>query len=239
MATQTLVGSNSGPNWPRRMMLVGSIVLSVLVLAAMAFKIFQPVQVLPRIRLAPGFALIDQDGRRLTNEDLRGQVTLYSFAYTRCPPETCAPANQVMADIQRQRGQIDLGGVPLRLVTISVDSERDTPQSLKTYAAEQGADPQVWRFTAAKDPLLLKTIVGSGFEVYYQSLSSGEIRLDPTFILVDGWGIIRGEYRYATLSSDTERILRHLNVLGDEIKNSTGPSHLAYEAAHLFLCYSH
>ncbi len=239
MTTETLVVSNSGPDWSRRAKLAGGVLLSALVLAAMAFKIFQPVQVLPRIRLAPGFALIDQDGQQVTNEDLRGQVTLYSFVYTRCPLETCGAANQVMAEIQRQRGQIDLGGAPLRLMTISVDSQRDTPETLKAYAARQGADPQVWRFAVAKDPRLLKTIVGGGFEVYYQSLDSGEIRLDPAFILVDGWGIIRGEYRYATLSSDTERILRHLNVLGDEIKNSTGASRLAYEAAHLFLCYSH
>jgi len=33
-----------------------------------AFAIFQPIKVLPRIQLAPGFILLDQDAQRLTNE---------------------------------------------------------------------------------------------------------------------------------------------------------------------------
>ena len=52
-------------------------------LGVMAFTIFEPIQVLPRIRLAPGFAMTDQAGDRLTSEDLRGEIVLYSFAYTR------------------------------------------------------------------------------------------------------------------------------------------------------------
>jgi protein SCO1 len=239
MATDTQAIPQAVPNWTRRWIIAGGIFAAVLVLGALAFKIFQPVQVLPRIRLAPGFALYDQDGKRVTNEDLRGQIVLYNFAYAHCPEPACAASNQVMAEIQRRLGEVDTGGAPVKLVTVSVDPEHDLPAALKTYAASQGADPQIWRFVTARDPALLKTIVGSGFEVFYQDQPGGEIKLDPAFILVDGWGIIRGEYRYATLSPDADRILRHLNVLGQEIKYSTGPNRLAYEAAHLFLCYSH
>jgi len=49
---------------------------AILVLGAISFKVFQPVQVVPRIRLAPGFSLIDQNGERLSNEDLRGHFVL-------------------------------------------------------------------------------------------------------------------------------------------------------------------
>ena len=49
----------------------GVVLLAILSVAA--FAVFQPIKVLPRIRLAPGFILTDQDGQRLTNEDLRGQ----------------------------------------------------------------------------------------------------------------------------------------------------------------------
>ena len=45
----------------------------------------QPVQVLPRIRLAPGYALAADDGGVLTSEAGRGTITLYSFL-----PATCA-----------------------------------------------------------------------------------------------------------------------------------------------------
>jgi hypothetical protein len=33
-------------------------------------------------------------------------------------------------------------------------------------------------------------------------------------------------------------VARHLEVVATEAANSSGPSKLAYEAAHLFLCYA-
>ena len=58
---------------------------AIVFLAVGAFVVFQPVQVLPRVRLAPGFTLTDQSGERLTSEDLRGKFVLYSLTYTSCP----------------------------------------------------------------------------------------------------------------------------------------------------------
>jgi len=84
----------------------------------------------------------------------------------------------------------------------------------------------------------LKHIVGGGFEAYYDPQEGGRYNFDPKFALVDGWGIIRGEYRYQTLTPDTVRILRHIQVLADEVHNSQGTASLAYEATHFFLCYT-
>ncbi len=238
MVEKTNDPSEIKSRWPRRLLIAGGVVGAVLVISALAFKIFQPVQVLPRIRLSPGFRFIDQAGQRVTNEDQRGKIVLYTFGYSRCPEADCAVQNQVMADVQARLSEVDTGGVPIELATISVDTRNETPVTLAGYANHLGARPQTWRFFYSTDPKLLKTIVGSGFEVYYEPTETGDFRLDPVFILVDGWGIIRGEYRYSTLTPDVERIVRHLQVLGEEIRNSNGAEKLAYEAAHLFLCYS-
>ncbi len=211
--------------------------IGFMVLGAAAFKIFQPVQVVPRIRLAPGFSLIDQNGNRLTNEDLRGQIVLYNFIYTRCP-EPCANLTQTMQEIQARLDEAELGGIPMTFVTISFDPEYDTPEMLNKYAESIGVDSSQWKFTTTQDASLLKHIIGGGFEAYYTPKEEGGFRFDPKFVLVDGWGIIRGEYRYQTLTPDTDRILRHTRVLANEIHNSQGTASLAYEAAHFFLCYS-
>ena len=68
--------------------------------------------------------------------------------------------------------------------------------------------------------------------------ADGSFKFDPAFVLVDGWGIVRGEYRYQTMTPDSERILRHLGVLAEEVINSQGANSIAYEAAHYFLCYA-
>ncbi|RMF40350.1 MAG: SCO family protein [Anaerolineae bacterium] len=211
--------------------------LSLVAVSALAFKIFQPVQVVPRVRLAPSFHLITQDGESLTSEDLRGTVVLYDFLYTRCPAP-CYDLNATMQEIQSRLDEVLPADVAIKFVTISFDPQHDTPEVLQAYAESLGADTSQWIFATAENPDLLKTILGAGFEVYYQPQEDGSFQFDPHFVLVDGWGIIRGEYRYETLTPNTDRILRHIGVLADEIDNSKGAAELAYEAAHLFLCYA-
>lgn len=223
----------------KRVLLYGLIGLVVLFIAsAFAFAIFQPVKVLPRIRLAPGFALTDQYGQQLTNEDLRGKIVLYNFTYTRCPAP-CRGLDETMLEVQQQLSQTPPGGVLVRLVTISLDPQYDTPETLRGYSESIGADEAIWYFATTTNTSLLKTIVGAGFEVYYASSDEGEsIDLTPAFVLVDSLGIIRGEYQYRTNAPDANRILRHIAVLQEEAQKSIGAGRLVYEAAHLFMCYA-
>lgn len=224
-------------HWTGWLWKAGVAFLLLALVGVLAFKIFQPIQVLPRIRLAPGFALTRQDGGRLTNEDLRGKFVVYSFASTRCG-QACDSMNGMMKQLQDRLPSMNTGGIPVQLVTIMVDPTQDTPEAMAAYARELGADPQRWTFVTLQDPKLLKTIVGGGFEAYYQVNDDGSLSIDPRIVLVDGWGLIRSEYRYQTLRPDIERIVRHLGVLAEEVQNSQGASRLAYEAAHLFLCYT-
>ena len=221
----------------KRYLLYGTYsLLGLLVVGAIAFKVFQPVQVVPRIRIAPGFSLITQNGERLTNEDLRGKFVLYNFIYSNCP-EPCSNLNLTMQEIQDRIQEADLGEIPVQFVTISFDTRNDTPEVLASYAKAHNADSTLWNFVTHNDPVLLKTIIGGGFEAYYHQKDDGSFAFDPKFVLVDGWGIIRGEYRYQTMTPDADRILRHMNVMAEEVRNSQGAATLAYEAAHYFLCY--
>ena len=212
-------------------------IIGLLVLSALAFKIFQPVQVVPRIRLAPGFSLTTQTGEQLTNEDLRGQFVLYNFLYTSCP-EPCNNLNETMREIQSRLDEVAMGDIPIKFVTISFDPETDNPDALAAYAKAQKADYDQWVFATTTDPIKLKAIIGGSFEAYYNQNEDGSFTFDPKFVLVDGWGMIRGEYRYQTMRPDADRILRHIGVMAEEVINSQGAASLAYEAAHYFLCYT-
>lgn len=207
-------------------------VIALIAIAIFAFATFRPIQVLPRITLAPGFILTDQDGRSLTNEDLRGQIVLYNFTYTRCQAP-CAQTSPIMRAIQDQLAQVSTDGVTITLVTISFDSQHDKPDTLCAYANSLGADTVRWRFLTG-DATRVKYVIGSGFNVYYNANPSGVFEFDPVFVLVDGWGIIRATYRTLPTS---DRIVRDMGLIVQEIKNSTGVGKYAYEAAHLFLCY--
>ena len=84
--------------------------------------------------------------------------------------------------------------------------------------------------------------MGGGFGVYFTQNDDhnpagdeASITLEQRFLLVDGWGIVRAEYRYDTFNVD--RAMKDLECLAAETRNSQGVASLAYEAAHLFRCY--
>ena len=143
--------------------------------------------------------------------------------------------NATLRSVQDQLAQATGEGVPVELVTISFDPERDTPEALHAYAQAAGADPSRWRF-ATGDPARMKNIIGGGFEAYYEPDDQGGFKFSPAFALVDGWGIIRAEYRNEVPTP--ERVLKHIEVIQEEARNSKGVAKMGYEAAHLFLCYA-
>lgn len=210
--------------------------MAALLLGAFAFATFQPIQVLPRIRLAPGFAFVDQNGDAFTSDAARGQVVLYGFAYGDCG-EQCDSVRDTMAEVAARVGsEADLGGTELRLVTVSMDPARDAAR-LPELAAGWGADGDTWRWATDEDSEMLRTVLTSGFELYHQQLADGSFAFDSRFVLVDGWGVVRGEYKYSTLADDADKIVRHIGLLGEELRNSNGVVSVAYEAAHIFMCY--
>jgi protein SCO1/2 len=229
-------GVGHGTRRRRRRLWVAAGTLAALVIAGViAFTIFEPIQVLPRIRLAPGFALTDQAGATVTSEDLRGSVVLYTFTYSNCE-EPCDAPEPTMAEIAERIGEVDLGETDMRFVTLSFDPSRDDRVALAARAERFGADGETWKYaTASTDQI--RNVIGSGFKTWFEDRGDGTFSFDPALVLVDGWGIIRGEYRYQTLADDADRILRHIGILGDELRNSRGANSLAYEAAHFFLCY--
>jgi len=216
---------------------VSYVLIGLLVGGVVGFKVFQPIRVLPRIQLAPTFTLTDQTGASLTSGSLRGQLALYTFAYTRCGA-ACEAQWQTLREIHTRLPEAQLGEVPFNFIIVSIDAEHDRPAVLSQFAASLGAEAKTWRFVSASDANRLKTLVGEGFGVYYSPHSSGAFDFDPVFVLVDGLGVIRGEYRYQTEAPNASRILRHLSMLAEEVRNSHGLTKYVYEAAHYFLCYA-
>ena len=214
-----------------------AVLLALPFLAMLAFATFKPILVLPRMALAPGFLLTDQAGARLTNEDLRGALVLYNFTYTNCVAP-CPVTGAVMAAVQAQLPTMATQGLPVRLVTLSFDPMRDSADHLRSYAERFGADPAIWRL-ATGEAMPLKYIIGGGFGVYYQPNPAadpkGDFTFEPTFVLVDGAGIVRAKYRTAT--PDLAILRRDIELVVKEAVESTGAGRLVYEAAHLFVCY--
>jgi protein SCO1/2 len=92
----------------------------------------------------PRVSLANQRGRRFTLASEAGTTTILSFIYTRCRDARMCPL--VAAKFARM--QRTLHGMPIRLVTVTLDPAYDTPRVLARYAAAFGADPRVWTLAA-------------------------------------------------------------------------------------------
>ncbi len=223
----------SMPRFGAREFAYGAVAL--LVIAILAFAIGRPIQVLPRITVSPAFILTDQRGARLTSEDLRGQLVLYTFAYQDCETP-CESIHAVMQALQTQYATATTQDVPLHLVTVLFDPLDDSATDATLFAEQIGADPTVWSLLrGATDQI--RQVIGGGFGVYYAEAEDepSHYKFDPVFVLVDGAGIIRARYRTAVPS--LEILQRDIDLILTEARQSEGAMRLAYEAAHLFLCY--
>jgi protein SCO1 len=86
------------------------------------------------------FRLVGRDGRTVTDADLAGGPWVASFIFTRCPL-SCPRISSVMKGLQDK-----LAGTEVRLVSLTVDPDHDTPEVLAEYARRFGADGDRWWF---------------------------------------------------------------------------------------------
>ena len=98
-------------------------------------------QDLPVYSVLPDFRLLERSGQPFGSSDLGGKVWVANLFFTHCT-DTCPLETAEMAQLQ-----VAFASEPdFRLVSISVDPERDTPQVLARYAERNGADPERWLF---------------------------------------------------------------------------------------------
>ncbi len=83
----------------------------------------------------PDFTLVNQDGKRVRLTQYRGKSVLLTFIYTRCPlPDYCPLMSHNFAEIERTIEKSPKLYAKTHLLSISFDSQYDTPKVLRNYA---------------------------------------------------------------------------------------------------------
>jgi protein SCO1/2 len=149
----------------------------------------------PEFGTLPPFVLTSQDGKPFGSEELKGQVWAGAFFFTRCP--TVCP--RLTADMKKVQELAKREAVPLRLVSISVDPAHDTPEVLRAFARERGADLASWTFLTGDPAVIQKTAV-DGFKLALEGEPDAGaehfgLLHGSRLVLVDQTLRIRGYYR--------------------------------------------
>jgi len=107
--------------------------------------------------LVPDFAMTNQDGKMVKLADLRGNVVVLTFIYTRCPlPDFCPLMDRKFSELAQHLGNLPGRARSVRLISLSFDPDHDTPDILRKHAQIRGATPPLWSYAVASHEELAK-----------------------------------------------------------------------------------
>lgn len=116
-------------------------------------------------------------------------VTIVEFIYTNCQT-VCLSLGSIFQQMQaslQEASAGDAAALRVRLLSISFDPQRDTPQVLRAYAARLHADPQHWRFVRAPDARATERLLAA-FEVVVVPDERGDFEHNAALLVVDRAG---------------------------------------------------
>jgi protein SCO1 len=141
-------------------------------------------------RAASSFALRDQQGRTVALSRLRGKVVALTFVSAICT-EQCPLVGKGLSQVRHDLGQ---AAAHLTIVAISVAPERDTPRTVRHFAALSGWQGADWHYLSA--PRAVLAPIWKAYGVYVGPATKAE--QDPEhyagLYLIDPRGKLRAYY---------------------------------------------
>jgi protein SCO1/2 len=138
---------------------------------------------------APAFTLTAASGERLALADLRGKVLALTFMFTTCT-DSCPLLTAKMAEIRRRLGA-DFGA-RIHFVSITVDPQNDTPERLRRYAEQFGANVAGWSFLTGTKAQIDDVVRRYG--AYAKKTERGGVEHLFLTSLIDAKGLLRVQY---------------------------------------------
>lgn len=162
----------------------------------------------PEPRVVDDFTLIDDQGAPFSLENLRGHWTLMFFGFTNCPdvcPSALYDLNLVSESIEAA------GGEPppdVRVVFVSVDPERDTPEKMSRYLSYfNPAFTGVTGDPAQLEPLAMQLGIAFRVEDHEPGAERYDVFHSASFLLINPEGRVHGVFG---APHDAEKISRDL-----------------------------
>ena len=122
------------------------------------------------------FRLVDQNGKTVTDADLKGKWSLVYFGYTHCP-DACPTA---LNDIAIALDELGPQRSAVRPVFITVDPERDTAEVLKAYVT--AFDAPILALSGTPEEIAR---AAKGYRVYYAKHpeAGGDYSMDHSSVI--------------------------------------------------------
>lgn len=142
-------------------------------------------------RTIPDFKATTQDNQPFSANELKGNLYVAEFFFTSCPG-ICPLMNKSLQRVQQEFLNDDI----VKILSISIDTERDSISVLKEYATNKGAIPGKWTFVRMQNQEAVYDLGKNHFGLTTQQGNSDSARFEHSdkLILIDAEGHIRGYY---------------------------------------------
>jgi protein SCO1/2 len=125
-------------------------------------------------------------GQAVSLNDFHGQALAITFFYTRCPlPDYCPRLSKNFQEAQQKLKSLPGAPANWHLLSISFDTDFDSPQMLKAYGNSYQYDPQHWSFLTGPPDKIGELARQSG--VSYQ-FDAGTFNHDFRTLIIDAHG---------------------------------------------------
>ena len=130
-------------------------------------------------------SLVAQDGRAVELDVFRGHPVLIGMFYTTCP-DACP---LLIANLKRiERELSPATRAELRILLVSLDPERDTPEALRALARAHDLDASRWRLVRAHEDTVREVAAVLG--IRYRRLPDGGFNHSTVIALLDPAGVV-------------------------------------------------
>jgi protein SCO1 len=144
--------------------------------------------------IAPNFEFVNQDGKHIQLHQYLGKTVLLTFIYTRCPlADYCPLATHNFAEIEKALAKTPGAYAKTHLLSISFDSDHDTPEVLRNYSRSFMAKPAYGHWEFATIPKSSRAEVASYFNLFLNE-EGGQITHSMTTALIAPDGSVRRWY---------------------------------------------
>jgi protein SCO1/2 len=166
------------PRTARVLLILGAFTAGLVLFSAVIFIVTgrAPAPIAMTSAVGGPFELVDQNGKSITDRDLKGHPFLVFFGFTHCPdicPTTLFEVSEILRALGPQAKDV-------RALFVTVDPQRDTPDKLKDYLSS--FDPRVVGVTGTPEEI---RAVERAYRVYAKKvpLDGGNYTMDHTALV--------------------------------------------------------
>lgn len=156
----------------------------------------------------PEIVLTDHRNNKFSSADQPHKVMLVYFFFSTCPGICPQMTNQMRRAVLEMKDTSDL-----IVVAVSIDPERDTPETLAAYAKKFRTEMPNWYFVTGDEQYIHQ--LGYDYKANVMESddpASGGFLHSEHFLLIDGNRKLRGFYN-GTETDEVNRMIRELPIL--------------------------